>query len=86
MLQEDNEEVDYVGLSSRLDQLSNIDLNGRQIRNVLTTARQLAMYKMATLEWDHVQRAIKSVADFKSYMQSVHGHTDEQNARDEKLR
>ena len=86
MLREDEEEVDYPGISSHLDELSDIEMNGRQIRNALTTARQLALFKQVAMEWDHVQRAIRSAADFTRYIRTVHGHTDEQNARDEKLR
>ena len=86
MLREDKEEVDFAGIERRIEELSDLEMNGRQIRNVLTTARQLAMYKMVTMEWEHVQKAVRSAADFTKYIQTVHGHTDEQNARDEKLR
>lgn len=86
MLREDEEEVDFAGLERHIEELSDIELNGRQIRNILTTARQLAMYKRVTMEWDHIQRALRSAADFTRYIQTVHGHTDEQNARDEKMR
>jgi len=86
ILREDKEEIDFAGIERRIEELSDLEMNGRQIRNVLTTARQLAMYKMVTMEWEHVQKAVRSAADFTKYIQTVHGHTDEQNARDEKLR
>jgi predicted ATP-dependent protease len=86
MMREDEEEVDFAGLERRVEELSDLEINGRQIRNVLTTARQLAIFKMVTMEWEHVQKAIRAAADFTRYIQTVHGHTDEQNARDEKWR
>jgi hypothetical protein len=61
-------------------------MNGRQIRNVFTTARQLAIFKGETLVWEHMEQALKSGCDFSNYLLKLHGHTDDQWARDERLR
>jgi hypothetical protein len=86
MLEEDEADVDLGGLRSRLEELADFEINGRQIRNVLTTARQLALYKKETLCWEHLEVSIKTVTDFNLYIRRLQGHTDEQWAREEKLR
>ena len=86
MLREDEENVIFDELRDRMDELADLDMNGRQIRNSLTTARQLAIYKKEPLAWNHLEQAIKIAADFNHYLKRVHGHTDEQWAREEKIR
>ena len=86
MIHEDEENVDLDEIRDRLDELAGHDMNGRQIRNSLTTARQLAIYKKETLAWDHLEQAIRVSADFNHYLQRIHGHTDEQWAKEEKIR
>ena len=44
MLEEDEEDVNLDEMKFHLDELAEEELNGRQIRNILTTARQLAIY------------------------------------------
>ena len=86
MMEEDEEDIDSDGLSLRLGELADHEMNGRQIRNVLTTARQLATFKKEKLEWAHLEQSIKIASDFSRYLTSVHGHEDDQWAREEKLR
>lgn len=86
MLQEDGEDVDVDEIKLHMDELADHDMNGREIRNALGTARQLALYKKERLTWDHLEHTIKTAADFNKYLKNVHGHTDEQYARYEKLR
>jgi hypothetical protein len=86
MVRTDEEDVDLPDLLSHIDELVSQEMNGRQIRNVFTTARQLALFKKETLTWEHMEQALKSVRDFKRYLRRLHGHTEEQWARDEKLR
>ena len=86
MLEEQDVEVDIDELESRVDELAAQEMNGRQIRNCVLTAQQLAEYKQERLGWEHLSQAIKTAVDFKRYLKSVHGHTDEQWAREERLR
>ena len=86
MMREDGEKVEYDEIRDRLDELVDHDMNGRQIRNSLTTARQLAIYKKEPLAWNYLEQAIKVSADFNSYLQRIHGHTDEQWAKEERIR
>ncbi|GME27635.1 P-loop containing nucleoside triphosphate hydrolase protein [Neofusicoccum parvum] len=86
MLETDDEEINLHELRRRIDELTSHEMNGRQIRNVLTTARQLAMYKQETLGWNHLEQAIKTASAFDTYLRNVQGHTEEQWAADNKLR
>jgi hypothetical protein len=86
MFEEDEADVDFGELRTHLDDVADFEINGRQIRNVLTTARQLATYRKETLSWEHLELSIKTVTDFNRYIKGLQGHTDEQWAREEKLR
>lgn len=86
MLEEDEENVNFDEIKFHLDDLAGKDLNGRQIRNVLTTARQLAIYKDERLEWEHLAQALSVSSDFSAYLKRMQGHSDDQRARDIGLR
>ena len=86
MLEEDEEDVDLDELRNRLDELAGHELNGRQIRNTLTTARQLAIYKKEQLEWEHLEYALSLSTEFNNYIKRVQGHTDAQWATEEGIR
>ncbi|KAL9604333.1 MAG: hypothetical protein Q9219_000521 [cf. Caloplaca sp. 3 TL-2023] len=86
MVEEDDEDANYDELRLHLGELAGYNLNGRQIRNTLTTARELAMFRVERLDWKHIQLALKVSNDFSDYLQNMHGHTDDENARDRQLR
>jgi hypothetical protein len=86
MLEDDEADVDFGELRTHLDRHSDLEMNGRQIRNVLTTAEQLPTHRKETLSWEHLEVSIKTVTDFNRHIKSLQGHTDEQWAREEKLR
>lgn len=86
LLRADEEDADVDELARRVDELADHRMNGRQIRNVLTTARQLALYRQETLVWRHLDQAVTTAKEFGQYLQNVHGHSDDQWAREEKLR
>ncbi|KAF5684324.1 AAA family ATPase [Fusarium circinatum] len=86
MIEEANEDVDMLGLKSRLDILAKEEMNGRQIRNALLTARQLAKHRNEQLNWDQLSQVMRTSAAFNKYLKAVRGHSDEQWAREEMLR
>lgn len=86
MLEEDGDDVNFEEIRYKVDQLAKIDLNGRQIRNTMTTARQLAMFQACRLDWSHIEQALSVSTEFNEYIKRMQGHTDDQRARDEKLR
>ncbi|EXJ82921.1 hypothetical protein A1O3_06737 [Capronia epimyces CBS 606.96] len=58
MIRAEEEKVDVNDLENHIDELAALEMNGRQIRNVCTTARQLALSRKETLEWDHLEQAL----------------------------
>ncbi|KAH7346227.1 hypothetical protein BKA65DRAFT_585104 [Rhexocercosporidium sp. MPI-PUGE-AT-0058] len=86
ILSEDREDVDLLELKEHMDELSKREMNGREIRNALTSARQLASYKKITLQWVHLKETLDIGKIFGDYLRDVHGHADEDWAREEQLR
>jgi SpoVK/Ycf46/Vps4 family AAA+-type ATPase len=86
MLEEDEEDVNFDEIKLHIDDLAGRELNGRQIRNILTTARQLAIYRNERLDWKHLEQALAVSSDFSDYLKRMQGHTDDQRARDIGLR
>ncbi|KAM0228529.1 hypothetical protein ACHAP5_011918 [Fusarium lateritium] len=86
MIEEANEDVNMPELENRLDELAAEEMNGRQIRNALLTARQLAKHRKERLGWEHLSQVMKTSAAFNRYLKEVRGHSDEQWAREEMLR
>jgi AAA+ superfamily predicted ATPase len=85
-LSESGENINDEEIREKLDILARHRLNGRQIRNTISTARQLARYKKETLRCAHVAQAAGVVIGFEKYVTDVHGHDDEEYARDQGLR
>ncbi|KXH49519.1 hypothetical protein CSIM01_03807 [Colletotrichum simmondsii] len=53
-------------LERRLDHLAKEEMNGRQIRNALLTARQLAKHRKEPLDWEHLSQVIETSAAFNN--------------------
>ncbi|KAF8242554.1 P-loop containing nucleoside triphosphate hydrolase protein [Wilcoxina mikolae CBS 423.85] len=76
----------FHNLEKHLDQLAEYNMNGRQIRNAVTTARQLAKNRRETLDYCHLDQVIQTADEFEKYLLLTHGYTDEQMAQDEGIR
>lgn len=77
-----NGDVDRQELKRSRDKLARCPLNGRQIRNTIKTAKQLALYEKVPLGYGHIDSAIKVADEFETYVQKSHGgETDEERAR-----
>lgn len=76
------DDVDFDDLEDHLDDLVKNEMNGRQIRNVITTARQLAQFRNKKLCYAHLRHVMDIAARFDKHIQSIKGMTDEQAARD----
>jgi hypothetical protein len=62
-------------------------MNGRQIRNAITTGRQLALYKEKELDYLELQNVIKIVLKFDKYMKQIQeGRSDDEIAGEKGLR
>lgn len=80
------EDANMPELEGRLEELAAEEMNGRQIRNALLTARQLAKHRHERLDWEHLSQVIKTSAAFNKYLKNIRGHSDDQWAREEMLR
>ena len=66
------ENIDYDTIDSYIEELSEYEMNGRQIRNAITTARQLAQFKKKPMTWGHLRHVIKVSGKFDNYLKGVH--------------
>ena len=57
----ENVKIDFDDVESYIDEPASHELNGRQIHNSITTARQLAQYKDVLMTYAHLKRVIKVV-------------------------
>lgn len=81
------ENIDYETVESYIEELSEYEMNGRQIRNAITTGRQLARFKGKPMTYGHLRHVIKVAGKFDEYLKTVHESlSDDQIARDEGLR
>jgi hypothetical protein len=79
----EKESVNTDDLRKHLDDLAVEDMNGRQIRNALTTARQLALYKKRKMDYTLLKHAINVAGKFDHYLKTVkHNFTDDELARE----
>ncbi|KAK8121675.1 hypothetical protein PG984_010345, partial [Apiospora sp. TS-2023a] len=79
--------IDLDTLEYSVDELAEYPMNGRQIRNTITTARQLAKFKKRPMSLAHLQHVIKVAGKFDQYLLEVHDTiSDDQIARGEGIR
>jgi hypothetical protein len=82
-----DELIDVDEIKSHITELVRYDLNGRQIRNAINTARQLARFKEEVLNFEHLRRVIQVSGRFDDYLRKVIGtRDDEQRARENAIR
>ena len=79
----ERDNVNVGDLRQHIKALAKHDMNGRQIRNALTTARQLAQYKGEKMNSRHLKHSINVSGKFEQYLKSLkHGVTDDELARE----
>ena len=79
MLRADGEDMDFDGIAARVEpDLARHEMNGRQIRNAVTTARQLALFEGGRMGWEHVEMAIGAAADFDGHLRRVGAMAEEE--------
>jgi ATP-dependent Clp protease ATP-binding subunit ClpA len=87
MLDETEESVNKHDLEMNVSKLADVKINGRQIRNAVTTARHLARFRKERLVYQHLLKAIELIKKFDEYITDVNqGVTDERLARESQLR
>lgn len=82
----ESESVDTSDLLKHINELATPEMNGREIRNAVTTARQLAMFKNVKMNSTHLKHVIRVAGKFEKYLQEISEQTDEEIAREKGLR
>lgn len=84
---EETSEIDFEEIERHLGELAAEEMNGRQIRNAITTARQLAKFKQKHMKFKHLDHVMKISRKFDKYLETVQdSYTDDQVARGEGIR
>ncbi|KAK4201930.1 hypothetical protein QBC40DRAFT_48233 [Triangularia verruculosa] len=79
----DGESIDFEDINDNLGEFARMEMNGRSIRNAITTARQLAKHKKEVVNSSHLQHVIEVASRFDDYIKKVReGLTDDELARD----
>ncbi|PYH70187.1 ATP-binding protein [Aspergillus vadensis CBS 113365] len=74
----DAENVDIEDVLDHLDELGAEDINGREIRNAITIARQLAQFKEEKFCYSHLTRVLRVSGKFGKYLRDLRdGLTDD---------
>ncbi|KAF5693478.1 AAA family ATPase [Fusarium globosum] len=84
---EENKGINFDDIERHLADLAEEQMNGRQIRNAITTARQLAKFKGERMTYRHLEHVIRISRKFDKYLEKVRdSYTDDQVAREEGIR
>ncbi|KAF4783930.1 hypothetical protein HER10_EVM0001924 [Colletotrichum scovillei] len=67
----EEDSIDFDDISLHIDELTKHPMNGRQIRNTITTARQLAKFMGKKMVFSHLQRTIAITNKFDEYLADV---------------
>ncbi|KAF5580458.1 aaa family atpase [Fusarium pseudocircinatum] len=79
--------MDIKSMRDRLDDLAEAPLNGREIRNMISTSRQLAVFRKEKLCYQHLESVMAEAKKFGEYIKRVHkGYTSDQIKRGQKER
>jgi SpoVK/Ycf46/Vps4 family AAA+-type ATPase len=79
--------IDFDDIDCYIEELSEFQMNGRQIRNAITTARQLAKFEKEDMSYKHLKHVIKVASKFDKYLEKVQdGISDDAVARSEGIR
>ncbi|KAI1496448.1 P-loop containing nucleoside triphosphate hydrolase protein [Biscogniauxia marginata] len=79
--------IDFEDVECYLSDLAEFEMNGRQIRNAITTARQLAKFKDEPMSYHHLKHVITVSSKFDAYLKTVQeGFSDDQVARGDGIR
>ena len=79
-----DDNIDFDNIMANIGSLSKYEMNGRQIRNVITTGRQLALYKTTKLDFERLKHVIDVSGKFDKYLLEVNRDiTDDDFAREE---
>lgn len=65
--------VDVKEIEDKIDVLAETELNGREIRNAISTARELALYQETPMRYKHLRAVINEAEKFEKYLYDLNG-------------
>ncbi|KAF6830822.1 ATPase [Colletotrichum plurivorum] len=74
--------IDSDQIRKMLPALAEENLNGREIRNAISTARQLCLYKQEPLNYEHLRDVIEETRKFEEYLEDLHGFSADEIQHD----
>ncbi|KAL4724762.1 hypothetical protein ACLX1H_008208 [Fusarium chlamydosporum] len=79
--------MDISDLRAHLGEISQVNLNGREIRNALSIARQLALYRKEELKFNHLKDVMDEAKKFDDYLNELNdGFSADDISRDRRER
>lgn len=80
-------DIDFDDIDSYISELAEQEMNGRQIRNAITTSRQLARFKGRKMTHADLKHVIAVAGRFDKYLSDIkEGFTDDDIARESGIR
>lgn len=73
-------------LRNRVELLAKQSLNGREIRNTVKSAKQLALFDGKKLDYSHLEKVLATSKKFTNYLKDIHGHTEAEWAQSKGIR
>lgn len=68
---EESSSTDLDDILDHIDELSKEPMNGREIRNAITIARQLAQFREQPFQYSHLKHAISVGNRFSKYLKDL---------------
>ncbi|KAH6860543.1 P-loop containing nucleoside triphosphate hydrolase protein [Alternaria alternata] len=84
---EESSSADLEDILDHIDELSKEPMNGREIRNAITIARQLAQFREQRFEYSHLKHAMNVGSRFSKYLNDLRmNYTDDMIKQDSGIR
>ena len=84
---DDADTIDIDDLETYIPELAEHEINGREIRNSISTARKLAQYKGKRMNYAHLKHSMKVMDRFNKYLTGLRqGLTEDEVAKEEGVR
>ncbi|KAL2795692.1 P-loop containing nucleoside triphosphate hydrolase protein [Aspergillus keveii] len=83
----EDSDIDFDDIGCYIGELADQEMNGREIRNAITTSRQLAKFKGKSMSYADLRHVLDVSRRFDTYLSSLkEGLTDDDIARDSGIR
>jgi hypothetical protein len=84
---EESSSADLEDILDHIDELSKEPMNGREIRNAITIARQLAEFRGQRFQYSHLKHAMNVGSRFSKYLNDLRmNYTDDMIKQDSGIR